>query len=105
MGAHGELNGVARWEGNDVQPSAWRITSCKQSGPRRGADGRGRVVVVEAKAACGEGIDSGRGDGLGSVAAEVSVAEVIEEQHYDIGALGLRRLLRRDGLEIILLRF
>ena len=105
LGAHGELNGVARWEGNDVQPSAWRITPCKQSGPRIGADGRGCVVVVEAKAVCGEGIDSGRGDGLGSVAAEVSVAEIIEEQHYDIGALGLRRLLRRDGLEIILLRF
>ena len=84
---------VAREAGVVVrQPAAadrMRILAGQQRGTRRRAHRHGRVAG-EAQAARGECIDV-RGPDLAAVAAEVGEAQVVEQDHHDVGrALGGR---------------
>ena len=75
-----------------------RIFSCEQGIAGRGADGCGGIGVREAAALLGKLVDGGGGNSLGSIAAYVSIAEVVSVNHDDgLGGLDRWRDCGRAG--------
>ena len=67
------------------QPVTLLVAPRQQRRAGRGADRAGRVAVGEAGAVAGQGVDIGRGDVLGAVGTHVAIAQVVDQDHDDIG--------------------
>ena len=80
----GVKTGGARVVEGATHADAVGVATRHECGARGGADGLGHVETGEARALSGEAIDVRRLDILGSVAAEVAVAEVIGEDENNV---------------------
>jgi hypothetical protein len=90
----------SRREHHARQPGADRPAPREQAGARRAALDPRRVVVVEGDALPRQGVESRSSEGAAPVGAEVTEAQVVEEDDDEVGALGLAPRPARHAFEL-----